>query len=319
MSTKSSARVMATLAFGGALFALLGTQACTLASPTYITTQEGEQTAADAGAGGVSPSSSSASPSGGAGATCGTNDFVKADVSKLTACGNSKGHCFDKTKTPMADQLVACPNANEVCVPDEILAANGNPLTSCKSIIGPGACVTMSLLPAGEKRAAGALKQDTCSAGQVCAPCIDPTNNNAPTPFCQPIGVHEKPCAAAPAGGSTGGAATAAPGCCTTKGKSNGICISESGVPEAQRDKAVQDTCADANKCVPKAMVEGKPVTCDAGILGAGVCMDKCFNKMLSIAGGIGILDGEGCGETELCIPCKLVADQGVPGCAATP
>jgi hypothetical protein len=296
------------------------TQACTLASPTYITAQESKAEPEDGGAAttdpGSSPSSDKAATAGSA--TCGADDYVKPDLSKLTACGDGKGHCFAKDKISLSDMLTACPNADEVCVPDEILEANGQPLKKCTSIIGEGGCVTASLIPEIEKQGGSALKQDACNAGQLCVPCTDPTNGNAPTPFCQPIGVHENACSAggAAGGGNAGGGNTAAMPCCTTKGKSNGVCISESAIPEDQREDAPNDTCKEGDKCVPAAFVEGKPVKCDGGTLrGPGVCMDKCFNSMMGFAGSIGLLTTEGCGETEVCVPCKFLEDQGVPGC----
>lgn len=303
-----------------AVAASAGTAACTLDSPTYIHSQTASATEQpDGGA-----ASSSAAGSGGAtgstasAVTCSANDFVKPDLSKLTACGNGKGHCYAKGKLSIAGILAACPNAAEVCVPDEVLQAGGQPLKSCTSIIGPGGCITSSLVPELEKQGAGILKPDVCSAGQVCAPCTDPTHANAPTPFCQPTGVHEKECSASSAAGGDGGSSTPTPAsepCCTTKGKSNGICITETAVPASQRNQTKQDTCSGGNKCVPAAFVAGKPVTCTAGLLGSGVCMDKCFNDMMSIAGGIGILSSDGCGTTEVCVPCGLVSGQGVPGC----
>jgi hypothetical protein len=290
----------------------------TLDSPTYINSQTPSFTEQpDAGAASSSNSGSGgATGSRGGAVTCSASDFVKPDLSKLTACGNGKGHCFAKGKLSIANMLTACPNAAEVCVPDEILQAGGQPLKSCTSIIGPGGCVTASLIPEIEKQGGSALKPDVCSATQLCVPCADPTHGGAPTPFCQPIGVHEKECSATSAGGADGGAATpAAQGCCTTKGKSNGVCIAETAIPEAQRSQTKQDTCTGADKCVPAAFVAGKPVTCTAGLLGSGVCMDKCFNDMMSFAGGIGILSSDGCGTTEVCVPCGLVSGQGVPGC----
>ncbi|MBX3200738.1 MAG: hypothetical protein KF894_21555 [Labilithrix sp.] len=285
----------------------IGAQACTLASPTHITVQAREDDTTTE----TKSSTDSTEPSGGTSPTCGSDDFIKPDLSKLQVCGDGKGHCFDKAKTPMAATFVACANADEVCVPDEILQAGGGTLTTCTSIIGAGACITMSLIPEMEKRGGGALEQDVCKAGQVCAPCTDPTNNGAKTGLCEPIGVHENACDAS---GTTGdGGAPPAP-CCTTNGKSNGVCIAESAVPEAQRDQTKQDTCAAANKCVPAAFVAGTPVKCN-GFMGSGVCMDKCFDDMMSFAGDIGILSNDGCGETEVCIPCTFVADKGVPGC----
>lgn len=303
---------------GIALVALASTAGCTLDSPTYITSQDAPITE-DAGASSAKSDSSSASPTAGgaAGATCSANDFVKADLSTLTACGDGKGHCFAKDKVSLASMLTACPNAAEVCVPDEILEANGQPLKACTSIIGPGGCVTASLIPEIEKQGGSALKPDVCGASQLCVPCTDPTHGNAPTPFCQPIGVHQSSCSAAQPGGGPDGGAAAPPSqpCCTTSGKSNGVCIAETAVPEAQRSQTKQDVCTSGNKCVPAAFVAGKPVTCSSGLLGAGVCMDTCFNEMMKLASGIGILGNEGCGTTEVCVPCGLVSGQGVPGC----
>jgi len=295
--------------------AALPTAACTIGSDTYISSSEAPGVETD-DAGPVTTKGGPATPSaGGAAATCSTNDFVKPDLGKLTACGEGKGHCFAKNKVSIGDQLTACPNAAEVCVPDEILTAGGQPLKACTSIIGAGGCVTASLIPEIVKQGGSALKPDVCSATQLCVPCIDPTHNGAPTPFCQPIGVHEKECSAAADPAADGGAKTAAAPCCTSNGKSNGVCIVEAAVPEAQRSQTKQDACATGNKCVPAAFVAGAPVKCAAGLLGAGVCMDKCFNDMLSLAGGIGVLSSTGCGTTELCIPCNLVSGRGVPGC----
>jgi hypothetical protein len=304
---------------------LIGVAGCTVESPTYVTTQEDSDGGATtstvdnaATGGGAQGGGSSSSGAAGATSTCGTNDYVKADLSKLTACGNGKGHCFDKTKADMASQFAACPDPSQVCVPDEILEADGQKLTSCTSIIGPGGCITAALIPQLEAQGGSSLKQDVCAAGQLCTPCNDPTNNNAPTPFCQPIGVHANACAA-PAAGADGGAAadSASPlkACCTTNGKSNGVCLAEAAIPASQQSQTKQDVCDTGDKCVPAAFVEGKPVTCDGGLLGSGVCMDKCFNDMLGIAGDVGILSSKGCGTTELCIPCSFVSSQGVPGC----
>lgn len=295
--------------------ATLGVTACTLGSPTYVGV-ESEPTDGDAGAEAASkPASSGSSSSGGAtGGTCGTDDFVKPDLAKLTACGDGKGHCFDKKKVSLADVLVPCADATQVCVPDEVLKAGGEKLKTCKSIIGAGACLTSALIPEIEKQGGSALGQDVCDAGQKCLPCTDPRNGNAPTGFCEAIGVHEKECSAGGAAAGDGGAKTTAPGCCTTNGKSNGMCLPETAIPEAQRDKTKADSCAAGNKCVPAAFVEGKPVKC-AALFEDGVCMDKCFDDMLKTAGSIGVLSSKGCGSTELCVPCSFLKGQGAPGC----
>lgn len=302
------------------VLAALGSQACTLGSDTYITAEQekAEPSARDGGADGSQSLSNGSSP--GAAAACSGGTFAAADVSKLTACGNGKGHCYPKEKTPNGDMLGACPNASEVCVPDEVLAAAGGRLKQCKSIIGDGACVTIGLIPAMEAdpRAKQMLKQDVCDAGQVCAPCINPEDNGKPTPFCQPIGVY---------GECNGGGATATdagataplkplPACCSTAGKANGVCISESVIPEAQRDEAPVDDCASGDKCVPKALFEGKPVMCNAGmILGKGICMDECFNQMMGFAADIGLLWQDKCQNTEVCVPCSFMKGKGITAC----
>lgn len=294
-----------------AIAAAAGTAACTIGSDTYISSTQDTAVTADAGPR-AAPSAGGATGDGGS-LTCSSSDFVKADLATLTACGDGKGHCFAKTKIAIASLLTACPDAAQVCVPDEILVAGGQPLKSCTSIIGPGGCVTATLIPQIIQQGGSALKPDICSPTQLCVPCNDPRTPGATTPFCQPIGVHEKECSAG-AGASDGGTAAAATPCCTTNGKSNGVCIAETAVPEAQRSKTKQDVCAAANKCVPAAFVAGTPVKC-GGLLGDGVCMDKCFNDMMSLAGDIGLLGSKGCGTTEVCVPCSFVSGQGVPGC----
>lgn len=300
----------------GGLGAFLGLAACSIASPTYVTAGEGRTNEADDTA--ATPKAGTAAPAPGdsSGTKC-DGPFAKVDVTKLTACEGGKGHCYAKEKVgEFAVQLIACADSTQVCVPDEVLEAGGGKLKTCTSIVGPGACFTASLVPEIEKRGGGALKRDVCDADQLCMPCADPTNNNAPTPFCQPIGVYEKACAS---GGSSTPAPPAPPPvpCCTTKGVSNGICVVETAVPEDQRSKVKQDVCPAANKCVPRAFVENKPVKCQSGLLGAGVCMDKCFDDMMGTASDIGLLSSAGCGATEVCVPCSFASSSGqkVPGC----
>src|SRR5688572_23140830 len=102
------AKMKTPLLVGGvvAVLALVATQGCTLGSDTYITMQEPEAVA-DAGPEGSvgSSSSSGGSSSGGAsGGEC-KRDFAKVDLGKLTACGDGKGHCYAKDKSPLANLL----------------------------------------------------------------------------------------------------------------------------------------------------------------------------------------------------------------------
>ena len=299
-----------------AITAAVGTAACTLASPTYISSSEAAVTDDGGAAAASSSGSATGTPSGDGGtATCSADDFVKPDLATLKPCGENKGHCYAKDKISYASALVPCADAAQVCVPDEILLANGQPLKTCTSVAGVGGCVTGTLFPELIKQGGAFLKPDVCGASMLCVPCKDPSHGMAPTGFCEPNGPHKNACGTAAAGAADGGAATTSAPCCTTNGKSNGVCLPEVAVPEAQRKYTKQDVCPSANKCVPAALVAGAPVTCSGGLFGPGVCMDKCFNDMMSIAGGIGILSKDKCGSTELCIPCGLVSGQGVPGC----
>src|SRR6185369_7062639 len=182
----------------------------------------------------------------------------------------------------------------------------GSKLKSCTSIIGPGACTNAALFPEIQKEGGGALKQDVCAPGLTCVPCTDPTHGGAPTPFCQPIGVHEKMCTAttvSPNPPPDAGAASPAPGCCSGRG----ACVAQTSISGAKTD-----TCSGGNKCVPPT----KPAACDADVFLDGVCIDTCFSGMMPAAAGMGLLHQKTCKSTELCVPCELVIGQGVPGCS---
>ncbi len=307
---------------------VFGLAACTIASPTHITVQPTKNVdgtdpkAKDDGSSGATPKAAGEA-SGGEVVTCNAEDFAKPNLAELTPCGDGKGHCYDRDKTPMADEMVACDDADQVCVPDEILSAGGETLYACSvQALGgaEGACITASLFPTIIKQGGDALKKDVCDDGQLCVPCKDPTHGNAATPFCKKIGVHDAACDGAPTkaadgGGSSGEELPPTEYCCETNGNANGVCIDESAIPEDRRSKTKKGTChGSSNRCVPKSMVEGNPVTCDSGVAGRGVCMDKCFNSWMGAAGSIGALKQEGCGATEVCVPC-VAAGSGVPGC----
>jgi hypothetical protein len=215
--------------------------------------------------------------------------------------------------------MTACGDVNQACVADEIIKAGGAKLKSCTSIIGPGGCITVALIPEIEKQGGSALSQDVCDPGQKCVPCTDPRDANAPTPFCQPIGVYNEPCTGGAAGGGAEAGAPPPPPspCCTnpSTGRSNGVCLAASALPADKVSQMVDDTCAAGEKCAPASLVNNQPSRCYAGANGLGVCMDKCFNGLLELAGLFGVMSQDWCGPTELCMPCSFVQGQGVPGC----
>jgi hypothetical protein len=291
-----------------------GSIACTFASPTSST----YNAAADQDGG--LPNSTKSDPSApvaadGGAAAC-TAPFTAPDLSTLTACGTGgDAHCYDADKVGDLGNLTACPTAGKVCVPDAILSANGKKLATCNSVVNtPGACVS-TVMPDVAANAAQ-LTKDTCTgADEKCIPCVNPLNMQ-PTPFCVEVGARASSCGSpAPSAASDGGSAAPLPTCCTHTDKTTGgVCVPNSVVPAAQLSSALQDTCATATKCVPADFVANKPKTCSslAGIT-SGVCLDKCFSSTLSDLSVI--LDSNDCSDEQVCVPCFVAKDEGLPGC----
>ena len=228
--------------------------------------------------------------------TCST-PFAKPDLATLKPCGEGRGHCFPKNKSPV-QSLPAC-EGDDICVPDNLLEANGGKLKSCTFFLNgkPGVC--MSTLVKDIAAHLNEMLPDVCDAAtERCAPCIDPRDGKD-TKICEAIGVHEGAC--------TGGVATRAPTCC----HGAGVCMNETGVPEDKREDLSRDTCMAGKLCAPAAMVSGNPDHCK--VLGVpGVCLDVCFARMLSPAATV--VRGQ-CRPTELCMPCLIGKGQGMPGC----
>lgn len=288
---------------------LLGaaTQGCTIASPVYVEPVEQTSKTKD-----KTSKTKDDAATGQVGKACATDDFVKPDLGGLKPCGDGRGHCFPKNKVTMGDQFTAC-DAEEACVPDEVLEAGGGKLATCKAIIGEGGgCINMDLIPEMKERGGALLKQDACGTGLTCAPCID--DKGAATPFCLGIGAHENECTGA--GDSPTPSAPAAP-CCTISGVSHGKCISSQAVPEDQQASVKTDTCSAGLVCAPTAMADLNPVMCTPGLLGDAVCVATCFDDMLASLGGM-LLDRDTCPADELCIPCVMAEMTGakVPGCS---
>jgi hypothetical protein len=216
--------------------------------------------------------------------------------------------------------------ADQLCVPDEILSANGTKLATCQeSLLGSaGACINLGLMPAAEAQGGSALKADGCTGGLICVPCVDPTHGNAPTGICDPVGVTATDCTSGAAATGTAATAPAAAGCCTTNGVSNGQCLPASAIPSSASSMTMQDSCAAGNVCAPASFVTGKPKTCDGGFLalgGTSVCLDTCFASGVEGSLENMALSQDACGATELCVPCNLIklgaGDTPVPGCSA--
>ena len=301
----------------------LASQACTLASPTEVkmVPASADDDDDDKQASDATESTKSASSTSDKAGSCSGAKLVKADLSKLTACGDGAGHCYAKSKLPAsaAANMIACDKAGEVCVQDAILEAAGGKLKSCKVAVlsnAAGACIALGTMPEGSDKdqAKANLKQDVCDAGQVCAPCTNPLQNNADTGICGAIGVSDSECGGASSGTTTTAPAKAAPACCGGKGS----CLDSKALGEGGKDLKA-DSCSDGLVCAPTSLVTNKAVKCSSGFLGNGICMGKCFNDMLSGIGGI-FLSQDKCADEELCIPCTFASQMApdgtkVPGC----
>jgi hypothetical protein len=332
-----SKRAHAELGFGGWVF-LMASAACGLATACSLggETIVNESQGADDGDGGAGSSSAQTT-----GAACAGAKFAKVDLSTLKGC-QPGGHCYDKAKTPgaLAAYLTPCDDATQVCVPDEVLSAAGDKLQTCTqpanvaNVVGPGGgCINLALMPDVQKQAGAYLQQGECPSGLTCMPCKNP-QTNSDSGFCGGVGVYDdSSCGAAGADGGAGGGEGAGgdggaggvgaggQACCTTNGKSNGVCMPGSILPADSQGAMPQDTCASSDVCMPAAMVQGKATSCDAGFLfGPGICLDQCFNSMLEVGGSLGVLSSDGCADTEVCTPCSFLQSQmpagmALPGC----
>src|SRR5258705_10105708 len=80
------------------------------------------------------------------------------------------GHCVEANQVAdgVRGQLSAC-SSGGVCAPDhDLLTGGAYTRTSCQSIVGPGACVSVCLAQVAAN--ADTLTQDVCATGERCAP-----------------------------------------------------------------------------------------------------------------------------------------------------
>jgi len=143
----------------------------------------------------------------------GCND-APANTTPVTfqKCGSEQGVCVPQGLVSDATQLQALKNVDDptactvgcptgtppacsgtdssgpyVCAPIEKARDQSYQFPSCTpslaSILGAtkGGCVPKFLIPTAKQ---GLVLQDSCAAGTMCAPCTDPTANNAPTGAC---------------------------------------------------------------------------------------------------------------------------------------
>lgn len=241
----------------------------------------------------------------------------KVDPATLPACCDGTAHCLKTEKVPgkFRKSLATCPGG--YCMPD-IFLRGGTPGT-CTAFGKEGACAS-KCLPEAEKNAS-LLNQDTCGAGELCAPCINPLTSKA-TGICE-IGKPSTP------GDCKGGgdAAAGPPPKCPHEGPpvidpltlpscgnmSGSHCMDEKLVsPEMAKKLAACDRGAGAapGLCVPDVFIASGgqyiPPTC----VSVGGAEGRCLHQSLpDVAKQKDSLPQSTCAGRESCVPCASPID----------
>jgi hypothetical protein len=97
-------------------------------------------------------------------------------------CGETLGYCVPTASIGDAGTLqqLTC-SESERCVPKQRVVAPDSCFARCDSAFGPGACLPALVIP---PESTGVLQQAHCAQGELCTPCISPTNR-MPTGACR--------------------------------------------------------------------------------------------------------------------------------------
>lgn len=207
-------------------------------------------------------------------------------------CTGQAAHCLGKSVVmsvapDQLSQLAEC-DADNVCVPDELITTMGNyDPPPCDSIGGgAGRCLSVCI---GQVADMGDfLPQASCADGQKCAPCTDPRtgeNTGACDLNCD-TGPHEP--------------SVVFDRCCEGD---IGMCVPPDLVPETQRDALTQQTCPDGSLCAPEVLADSSyiPPTCTSVAGAEGRCLSTCVGM---VADQADLLPQDTCPDGQLCAPC---------------
>ncbi|HEX4339349.1 MAG TPA: hypothetical protein VH062_25760 [Polyangiaceae bacterium] len=235
----------------------------------------------------------------------GTCNVIVNDPTPLPACpACTGGRCVNAADYPTApaSELAKCGNTDQICLPDTLVATNGNvALTPCTSVAGAeGRCTSLCIPVAAQL--SGVLPQDVCAASDRCAPCFNPVDGSA-TGICS-IGCDpgpQKP-------------AVLFPTCCIDKGTTNarGRCVPRAAIPDGPaKSNLAKETCSGNNDpvCVPTAIIEDPtykfPTCTDSLFLDPGkpgVCVPSCIVNANPEGAA---LKQDTCSDTtDKCVPC---------------
>ena len=237
--------------------------------------------------------------------TCPWNGPPVIDPAKFPACGACGGmHCVPADMIPEDQRglLAACTGG--FCAPDPIIATDNHWVPkSCTSVAGAeGRCLSACLPPIAAQ--AALLPQGSCSDGERCAPCFDPTSAD-PTKATGACGIacdvpKDPPVTlTCPWDGPAVIDPNLLPSCAPACGGSH--CLPAAFVPADQQ--ALLAPCP-GGFCTPDPIIQSDnnfvPATCAsvAGVEG------RCLSTCLPSVAGQPLLPRSTCGPSERCVPC---------------
>jgi hypothetical protein len=231
------------------------------------------------------------------------------------ACGGA--HCVPAALVSMAEQsqLATCTDATGgagFCAPDSLTASAGESVpASCASVAGAeGRCLSVCLPAVAAD--AEILPQSTCAAGELCAPCYNPTatNPSAPTGACSLA--CDKPAdpptlLTCPWKGPNVIDPSQLSPCTPACGGAH--CLPAQFVPTAEQSElsACTDAAGNAGYCAPDPIIEAGgdyvPPSCDPwpGSGAEGRCLSECLP---SVVAQQATLQQSTCSTGQLCAPC---------------
>jgi len=194
----------------------------------------------------------------------------------------------------IAAQLADC-SPTEKCVPDAIVTSLGSfTLESCRAVGNvEGRCAPLCLPQVSQQQAF--LKQQTCPANHLCAPCYDPRTG-------QDSGACSRGCNDHPVEPPV-----TFPTCCN----GDGLCVPLDYVPANSRSQLAALDCqpqAGAQvACAPAEKVRDFAFKYPPCANGAGACISTCLIQSNPNAG---LLLRDICADDEKCVPCINPTDQ---------
>ena len=208
----------------------------------------------------------------------------------LSGCCDGLGTCLPGSLVPadQAGQLGhdSCAEADALCAPTLLMDPSQKP-APCGSVAGhEGRCLP-ACLPAIANKAAS-LPQDTCRAGEVCAPCFDPFSG-ADSQACR---FH---------GDAPSAPAETFAHCCSELG----TCVPRTLVSAADASHLPAGGCEGAadSLCVPNAFLDPAftPASCRSLADAEGRCVAVCLLPADQLGAPI---PQSSCATGELCAPC---------------